>query len=106
MLDDEPSCSGPLLGPSESMWDGTLGTNPRQQPPNASQVSRCWVIRIFLVHDEFTEYSIQEPSTLAQNRWVLSCGDWVLFVELIEVRLLGVAPDSRIKSFGEFHSGV
>jgi hypothetical protein len=26
------SCSGPLLGPFESMWGGTLGTNPRQQP--------------------------------------------------------------------------
>jgi hypothetical protein len=29
------SHSGPLLGPSESMWSGTLGTNPHQQPPSA-----------------------------------------------------------------------
>jgi hypothetical protein len=62
------SHSGPLLRPSESMRGGTLGTNPRQQPPSASQVSRCWVIWIFLVCGEFAEYSIQEPSTLAQNR--------------------------------------
>jgi hypothetical protein len=24
----------PLLGPSESMWDGSMSTNPRQQPPS------------------------------------------------------------------------
>jgi hypothetical protein len=29
------SYSGPLLRPSESMRGGTLGTNPRQQPPSA-----------------------------------------------------------------------
>jgi hypothetical protein len=58
-------------GPSESMCGGTLGTNPHQQPPSAWQVSRCWVIWIFLVFDEFAEYSIQKPSTLAQNRLVL-----------------------------------
>jgi hypothetical protein len=30
LLDCGPSHSGPLLAPSESMWGGTLGTNPRQ----------------------------------------------------------------------------
>jgi hypothetical protein len=50
LLDGGMSCSGPLLGPS------------------AWQLSRCWVIWIFHVHDEFVEYSIQEPSTLARNR--------------------------------------
>jgi hypothetical protein len=50
------------------MQGGTLGTNPRQHPPSAWQVSRCWVIWIFLVCDKFAEYSIQEPSTLARNR--------------------------------------
>jgi hypothetical protein len=64
LLDDGPSCIGPLLGPSESMQGGTLGTNPRQQPSSAWQVSRCLVISIFLVCDEVVEYSIQEPSTL------------------------------------------
>jgi hypothetical protein len=57
-LDGGPSRKGPLLGPSESLRGGTLGTNPHQQPPSAWQVSRCWVIWIFLVSDEFTEYSI------------------------------------------------
>jgi hypothetical protein len=37
---------------------GTLGTNPRRQPPSAYQVSRCWVIWIFLVRDEFAKHSI------------------------------------------------
>jgi hypothetical protein len=55
-LDCGPSHSRPLLGPSESMRGGTPGTNPRQQPPSAWQVSRSWVI--FLVLDEFAEYSI------------------------------------------------
>jgi hypothetical protein len=50
--------SEPLLGPFESMWGGIPGTNPRQQPPSAWQVSRYWVIWIFLVLDEFAEYSI------------------------------------------------
>jgi hypothetical protein len=58
LLDGGPSHKGLLLGPSESMQGGTLGTNPRQQPPSAWQVSRCWVILIFLVSDEFVEYSI------------------------------------------------
>jgi hypothetical protein len=58
LLDDGPSRKGPLLGPSESMRGGTLGTNTRQQPLSAWQVSRCWVIWIFLVRDEFAEYSI------------------------------------------------
>jgi hypothetical protein len=35
LLYDGPSHSGPLLGPSESMLAGILGTNPRQQPPSA-----------------------------------------------------------------------
>jgi hypothetical protein len=61
ILDSGPSHSGPLLGPSESMQGGTLGTNLRQQP----QVITCWVIWIFLVCDKFAKYSIQEPSTLA-----------------------------------------
>jgi hypothetical protein len=46
------------------MQDGTQGTNTRQQPSSAWQVSSCYVIWIFLVRDEFTEYSIQESSTL------------------------------------------
>jgi hypothetical protein len=68
LLDGGLSCSAPLLGPSESMRGGTLGTNSHQQPPSAWQVSRCCVIWIFLVCDEFAEYSIQEPSTLTRNR--------------------------------------
>jgi hypothetical protein len=52
------SCNGPLLGPFKSMRSGTPCTNPRQQPLSACQVSRCWVIRIFLVCEEFAEYSI------------------------------------------------
>jgi hypothetical protein len=36
-----PSHSGTLLGSSEFIWGGTLGTNPHQQPPSAWQVSRC-----------------------------------------------------------------
>jgi hypothetical protein len=35
LLDDRPSCIGPLLGPSESMQGSTPGTNPHQQPPSA-----------------------------------------------------------------------
>jgi hypothetical protein len=58
LLDAGTSCSGPLLGPSESMRAGTLGINPYQQSPSDWQVSRCWVIWIFLVCDEFVEYSI------------------------------------------------
>jgi hypothetical protein len=30
LLDSGPSRSGPLIGSFESMWGGTLGTNPRQ----------------------------------------------------------------------------
>jgi hypothetical protein len=48
---------GPLFVPSESMRGGTLGTNPHQ-PLSACQVSRCWVIWIFLVRDEFAKHSI------------------------------------------------
>jgi hypothetical protein len=55
LLDGGLSHSGPLLGPFESMQGGTSGTNPRQEPPSAWQVSRCWVIWIFLVGDEFAE---------------------------------------------------
>jgi hypothetical protein len=32
LLDGGLSRSGPLLGPFESMWGGTPGTNPRQAP--------------------------------------------------------------------------
>jgi hypothetical protein len=32
LLDGGSSRSGPLLGPFESMWGGTPGTNPRQAP--------------------------------------------------------------------------
>jgi hypothetical protein len=48
LLDGELSHSAPLLGPSESMRGGTLCTNPRQQHPSAWQVSKRWVIWIFL----------------------------------------------------------
>jgi hypothetical protein len=58
LRDGRLSHSEPLLGPSECMCGGTLGTNPRQQTPSTWQVSRCWVIWIFLVHDKFTKYSI------------------------------------------------
>jgi hypothetical protein len=58
LLDGWPSHSRPLLGPSKSMRGGTPDTNPRRQPPSAWQVSRCRVIWIFLVHDEFAKYSI------------------------------------------------
>jgi hypothetical protein len=34
-LDGVLSHSGLLLEPSESMWGGILGTNPRQQLPSA-----------------------------------------------------------------------
>jgi hypothetical protein len=52
------SHSGPVLGLFESMRGGTPSTNPCQQPPSAWQVSRYWVIWIFLVRDEFAKYSI------------------------------------------------
>jgi hypothetical protein len=44
--------------PSESMRDGISITNPRHQPPSAWQVGRYWMIWIFLVRNEFVEYSI------------------------------------------------
>jgi hypothetical protein len=53
LLDGGPSHNGPLLGPFESLRGGTSGTNPRQQPPSAWQVSRYRVIWIFLFCDEF-----------------------------------------------------
>jgi hypothetical protein len=40
------------------MQGGTPGINPHQQPLSAWQVIRYWVIWIFLVRDEFAEYSI------------------------------------------------
>jgi hypothetical protein len=40
LLDGGPSHNRPLLGPFESLRGGTPGTNPRQQPPSAWQVSR------------------------------------------------------------------
>jgi hypothetical protein len=58
LLNDRPSHIVPLLRPSESMWGGILSANPCQQPPSAWQMSRYWVIWIFLVLDEFVEYSI------------------------------------------------
>jgi hypothetical protein len=58
LLDSGPSRKGPLLGPSESLRGGTPVTNSRQQPPSAWQVSRCWVIWVFLVSDKFAEYII------------------------------------------------
>jgi hypothetical protein len=57
LLDGGLSHNG-SLGPSESLRGGTPGTNPRQEPLSAWQVSKCWVIWIFLVSDEFAEYSI------------------------------------------------
>jgi hypothetical protein len=56
--DGGSSRSGPILKPFESIRGGTPGINPRQQPPSAWQVSRCWLIWIFLVYNEFAEYSI------------------------------------------------
>jgi hypothetical protein len=58
LLDGGSSRSGPLRGPSESLRGGTPDTNPCQQHSSDWQVSRCWVIWIFLVCDEFLEYSI------------------------------------------------
>jgi hypothetical protein len=66
------------------MRGGTPGTNPRQQPPSAWQVSRCWVIWIFLVCDEFAEYPI-------------------LGTKYSGMKLLGVFS---IKSFREFNLEV
>jgi hypothetical protein len=40
LLDGGLSYNGPLLGPFESTWGDTLGTNTRQQPSSAWQVSR------------------------------------------------------------------
>jgi hypothetical protein len=53
LLDGGPSHNVPLLGISESLRGGTPGTNPRQQPPSAWQVSRYWVIWIFFICDKF-----------------------------------------------------
>jgi hypothetical protein len=58
LVDGGLSHKGPLLGPYKSMSGGTPGANPYQQPPNAWQVSTCLMIWIFLVRDEFVEYSI------------------------------------------------
>jgi hypothetical protein len=58
LLDGGTSHSRALFGPSKSMRGGTQGTNPHQQASSAWQVSRCWVIWIFLVRDEFAKYSI------------------------------------------------
>jgi hypothetical protein len=66
-MDGGPSRSRPLLKPSESMRGGILATNTRQQPSRACQVSKYYVISIVLVSDEFAEYLIQEPSTLARE---------------------------------------
>jgi hypothetical protein len=41
LLKGGPSHCRPLLGPSESLRGGTPGTNPRQQPSSAWQVSKC-----------------------------------------------------------------
>jgi hypothetical protein len=43
LLDGGLSHNG-SLGPSESPCGGTPGTNLRQEPLSAWQVSRCWVI--------------------------------------------------------------
>jgi hypothetical protein len=83
--DGGPSHSRPLLGSFESMQGGTPDTNSRQQAPSAWQVSRCWVIWIYLVHGEFAEYSFHEPTTLAQNHSVLSCGDQMLFCRVDQI---------------------
>jgi hypothetical protein len=53
LLDGGLSRSKTLLGPFESLRGGALGTHPHQQPSSAWQVSRCWVIWILLVSDEF-----------------------------------------------------
>jgi hypothetical protein len=58
LLDGGSSYSGPLPSPSESMRGGILGTNPSQQLLSTCQMSRCCVIWIFLVYNEFVEYSI------------------------------------------------
>jgi hypothetical protein len=78
LLDGGSSHSGPLIGSSESMQGGTPSTNPRQQPPSVWQVSKCWMIWIFLVRDEFTEYSILE--TKYSGMKLPEC----FFTELIE----------------------
>jgi hypothetical protein len=41
LLDGGLSHSGPVLGLSKPMRGAIPGTNPRQQPLNAWQVSRC-----------------------------------------------------------------
>jgi hypothetical protein len=60
-----------LLGPSESMWGGTLGTNPRQQP----RVLDKWVgarsSGSSLCVTNLPSTQFQELSTLVWNWWVL-----------------------------------
>jgi hypothetical protein len=63
LLNGGPSHSGPLVGPFESLRGGTPGTNPRQQPPSAWQVSRCWVIWILSAMNLLST-KFQELSTL------------------------------------------
>jgi hypothetical protein len=77
LLNGGPSHREPLLGSSESLWDGTRGTNPRQQPLSGWQVSRCWVIWIFLVHDEFVEYSISKTKYFVMKLLSAFSPDWL-----------------------------
>jgi hypothetical protein len=67
LLDGGLSHNGPLLGHFESMQGCTPGTNPCQQPPSAWQESRCWVIWIFLVCEEFAECSISGTKYSSMN---------------------------------------
>jgi hypothetical protein len=77
LLDGGLSCSSPLLGPSEFMRGGTPGTNSRQQPMSAWQLSKCWVIWIFFTCDKFAEYQFKN-----QVLWhkIAEC----FFTELVE----------------------
>jgi hypothetical protein len=67
LLDGGPNRSGPLLEPSESLRDGTPGTNACQHHLSAWQVSRCYLIWIFLVSDEFIEHPISETKYSDMN---------------------------------------
>jgi hypothetical protein len=73
LLKGGPSRCRPLLGPSKSLRGGTSGTNPHQQSPSAWQVSKCWVIWIFLVSAEFAKYSLSRTKYLSKKLLSVFC---------------------------------
>jgi hypothetical protein len=71
LLNGGPSHSEPLLGSSESLWDGTRGTNPRQQPWVLDKwVDAGWSgFSLFMMNLSSTQFP--KLSTLSWNCWVL-----------------------------------